>query len=111
MRIRPIDPPYDEKLMKWMPPNSGQELLVLFRTLGVHPELASRMRPLGAAFLGHPTITPGERGVVISRTGERAGGEKEWAVHAEAFHEEAPPAHRHERLERLVDELHDTDDV
>ena len=111
MRIRPVDPPYDEQLLKWMPPGAPMDPLVLFRTLGVHPELASRMRPLGAKFLGHPSITPGEREVVILRTCERAGCEYEWGVHAAAFHEEPPPDDRRVLLERLVDELHDGDDV
>ena len=78
MRIRPVDPPYDEKLMKWMPPGSGQELLVLFRTFGVHPELASRMRPLGAALLGHPTVTPGEReAAILRRMADAEAGHRE----------------------------------
>jgi alkylhydroperoxidase family enzyme len=94
-----------------MPPGAPQELLMLFRTLGVHPELAARMRPLGAKFLGHPSITPGEREVVILRTCERAGCEYEWGVHAAAFHEQPPSAERRALLERLVDELHETDDV
>ena len=111
MRIRPVDPPYDEQLLKWMPPGAPMDPLVLFRTLGVHPELASRMRPLGAKFLGHPSITPGEREVVILRTCERAGCEYEWGVHAAAFDEEPPPEDRRVLLERLVDELHDGDDV
>ena len=111
MRIRPVDPPYDEQLLKWMPPGAPMDPLVLFRTLGVHPELAARMRPLGAKFLGHPSITPGEREVVILRTCERAGCEYEWGVHAAAFHEEPPPDERRVLLERLVDELHDGDDV
>src|SRR4051812_12044395 len=111
MRIRPVDPPYDEALLKWMPPGAGVEPLKLFRTIAVHADLSSRMRVLGAGLLGHPTITPGEREVVILRACERAGCEYEWGVHAAAFHEEAPPARRRDLLERLVDELHDTDDV
>jgi alkylhydroperoxidase family enzyme len=111
MRIKPVEPPYDEALHKWMPPGTAVEPLLLFRTLQTHPELASRMRPLGAKFLGHPSITAGEREVVILRACERGGCEYEWGVHAAAFHEEPPSEERRVLLERLVDELHDTDDV
>ena len=112
MRIPPVDPPYDEHVLKWMPPGTeAMEPLVLFRTLATHPELAARMRPLGAKFLGRPSIAPGEREVVILRACERAGCEYEWGVHAAAFHEEPPSEERRALLVRLVDELHDTDDV
>src|SRR3954467_6927106 len=111
MRIRPVDPPYDDALLKWMPPGADVEPLLLFRTIAAHPELSARMRVLGAGLLGHLTITPGEREVVILRTCERAGCGYEWGVHAAAFHEEPPPEHRRALLERLVDELHDPDDV
>ena len=88
-RIAPIEPPYDAEteaqLTKWMPPGSGVEPLILFRTLSVHPELASRMRPLGAAILGHGLIEPREREIVILRTCARCGAEYEWGVHAAAF--------------------------
>jgi alkylhydroperoxidase family enzyme len=88
-RIAPIEPPYDPEteaqLMKWMPPGSGVEPLTLFRTLFVHPELSSRMRPLGAAILGHGLIEPREREIVILRTCARCGAEYEWGVHAAAF--------------------------
>jgi 4-carboxymuconolactone decarboxylase len=111
MRIRPVDPPYDDALLKWMPPGADVEPLTLFRTIAVHPELSSRMRVLGAGLLGHPTITPGERELVILRTCERAGCEYEWGVHAAFFHEQPPSERRREALVRLVDELHDTDRV
>lgn len=90
-RIAPLEPPYepdtDAQLRKWMPPNSPLEPLVLFRTLYVHPELASRMRPLGAGILGHGLIEPREREIVILRTCARCGAEYEWGVHAVAFGE------------------------
>src|SRR4051794_15482790 len=111
MRIRPVDPPYDDALLRWMPPGAAVDPLVLFRTIAVHPDLSSRMRVLGAGLLGHPTITPGEREVVILHTCRRAGCEYEWGVHAAAFHEEPPSERRRALLVRLVDELHDTDDV
>ena len=88
-RIAPVEPPYEPEiagmLAKWMPPGAEAEPLRLFRTLAVHPELASRMRPLGAGLLGHPRLDPRERELVILRTCARAGAEYEWGVHALAF--------------------------
>lgn len=88
-RIEPIEPPYDPdteaQLLKWMPPNSPMEPLVLFRTLLVHPRLSSRMRALGAGILGPGLIQPREREIVILRTCARCGAEYEWGVHAVAF--------------------------
>ncbi|HEX8648848.1 MAG TPA: carboxymuconolactone decarboxylase family protein [Thermoleophilaceae bacterium] len=129
-RIPPLEPPYEPEieaaLRKWMPPGAEAEPLKLFRTLMVHPELASRMRPLGAALLGHPTVEPREREIVIHRATARAGAEYEWGVHAVAFGrplgltdeqiratargDADDPAwdERDRLLVRLVDELHDT---
>lgn len=129
-RIAPIEPPYDaataEFLRKWMPPGSALEPLALFRTLAVHPELANRMRPLGAGLLGHGLIAPRDREIVIHRTCARAGAEYEWGVHAVAFGkplglddaqlaatvtgDAGDPAWsaRDALLVRLADELHDT---
>lgn len=89
-RIAPIEPPYDPEteasLMKWMPPGSPVEPLVLFRTLMIHPELASRMRPLGAGILGSKaTVPPPLREVMIHRTCALTGAEYEWGVHALGF--------------------------
>jgi 4-carboxymuconolactone decarboxylase len=88
-RIQPLEPPYDPEtealLKKWMPPGAETEPLRLFRTLAVHDELASRMRPLGAGILGHGRVEPREREIVIHRTCARAGAEYEWGVHALAF--------------------------
>jgi alkylhydroperoxidase family enzyme len=61
------------------------EPLRLFRTLAVHEDFASRMRPLGAGILGHPRLDPRERELLILRTCARAGAEYEWGVHALAF--------------------------
>jgi alkylhydroperoxidase family enzyme len=129
-RIPPIEPPYEPEteaqLRKWMPPGAEVEPLKLFRTLMVHPELAARMRPLGAALLGHPTVEPREREIVIHRATARAGAEYEWGVHAVAFGrplgltdeqvtasaggdpEDPAWSDRDRLLVRLVDELHDT---
>jgi len=88
-RIAPLEPPYTpataDLLAKWMPPGEDVEPLALFRTLAVHDELASRMRPLGAGLLGHPRLDPRDRELVILRTCARAGAEYEWGVHAVAF--------------------------
>jgi 4-carboxymuconolactone decarboxylase len=87
-RIAPLDPPYapdtEVLLSKWMG-RSNEEPLKLFRTLAVHNELASRMRPLGAGILGHPRLDPRERELLILRTCARAGAEYEWGVHAVVF--------------------------
>jgi 4-carboxymuconolactone decarboxylase len=132
-RIAPIEPPYDPEteaqLMKWMPPGAATPPLVLFRTLFVNPELSSRMRPLGAAILGHGLIDPREREIVILRTCARCGAEYEWGVHAVAFADAVgltaeqvqatatgavdDPAwtERDRLLVRLADQLHETSDV
>lgn len=89
-RIAPASPPYEpeiaELLRRWMPPGNGDiEPLLLFRTLARHPDLASRMRPLGAGILGHGLLSAREREIVIHRTCARAGAAYEWGVHAAAF--------------------------
>jgi 4-carboxymuconolactone decarboxylase len=88
-RIAPVEPPYAQEtaamLARWMPPGSDAEPLLLFRTLAVHPELAARMRPLGAAILAHGAVAPRLREVMIQRTCALCGAEYEWGVHAVAF--------------------------
>lgn len=88
-RITPLEPPYEPQtaalLEKWMPPGSDVEPLRLFRTLAVHHDFASRMRPLGAGILGHTRLDPRDRELLILRTCARAGAEYEWGVHAVAF--------------------------
>jgi 4-carboxymuconolactone decarboxylase len=89
-RIEPLQPPYDpavaEQLERWMPPGAEIEPLGLFRTLAVHQELMSRMRPLGAGILGSRATVPlGLRELMIDRTCALAGAEYEWGVHATAF--------------------------
>jgi 4-carboxymuconolactone decarboxylase len=132
-RIAPLGPPYEpeleQMLRRWMPPGSPLEPLVLFRTLAVHDELFSRMRPLGAGILGHGRVEPRHRELMILRTCARAGAEYEWGVHAVAFGDsvglsedqlaataggspEAACWSQDERaLIRLADELHDTGGV
>src|SRR3954466_12370484 len=88
-RIPPVEPPYDpdteQMLRKWMPPGAGVEPLTLFRVLAQHPDLMSRMRPLGAGILGSKTVAPRERELMILRTTSLNGAFYEWGVHAAAF--------------------------
>ena len=129
-RIAALEPPYEAEietlLKKWMPPGAASEPLRLFRTLAVHDEMASRMRPLGAGILGHGRVDPREREIVIHRTCARAGAEYEWGVHVLAFGKplglsdqqiaatvngwaEDPAWSEHDaQLIRLADELHDS---
>jgi 4-carboxymuconolactone decarboxylase len=129
-RIAPLAPPYTAEaqtlLDKWMPPGQAVEPLRLFRTLAVHDDLASRMRPLGAGILGHGRVAPRDREIIIHRTCARTGAEYEWGVHAVAFGKplgltdaqltatvhgsaEDPAFSEHDRLLiRLADELHET---
>jgi 4-carboxymuconolactone decarboxylase len=129
-RIAPLEPPYEQELeamlTKWMPPGSPLEPLALFRTLALHEELMSRMRPLGSGILGHGHVEPREREIIIHRTCARAGAEYEWGVHVVAFGRplglsdeqivatargaaDDPAWSAHDTLlVRLADELHDT---
>jgi 4-carboxymuconolactone decarboxylase len=88
-RIAPLQAPYTPEtatlLAKWMPPGEDIEPLRLFRTLAVHHDLASRMRPLGAGILRHPLLDQRDREIIILRSCARAGAEYEWGVHAVAF--------------------------
>ncbi|QKG24431.1 carboxymuconolactone decarboxylase family protein [Actinomadura verrucosospora] len=127
-RIAPLEPPYapeiGEALRKWMPPGVAHEPLVLFRTLHRAPELASRMRVLGAGLLAHGRLPARDREIVIGRTCARAGCSYEWGVHVAVFGEAAgltarqveatvtgdpePWTERERALVRAVDELHDS---
>jgi hypothetical protein len=112
-----------------MPPGSEVPALALFRTLAVHDELMSRMRPLGAGILSHGRVPPRSREIVIHRTCARAGAEYEWGVHAVAYGksvglseeqltataiggpEDKAWAVEDAVLIRFADELHDTGEV
>lgn len=130
-RIEPLAPPYPatigEALRRWMPPGVTEEPLTLFRTLHRHPELASRMFPLGAGLLAHGVLPAVDREIVIARVTARSGCGYEWGVHAAVFAEQVglgadqlrattdpdPVAGatwlpRHVALLDAVDELHDT---
>ncbi|HEY4457833.1 MAG TPA: carboxymuconolactone decarboxylase family protein [Pseudonocardiaceae bacterium] len=130
-RVEPLAPPYPEAigdaLRRWMPPGAAQEPLTLFRTLYRHPELASRMFPLGSGLLVHGLLPALDREIVIARVTARSGCGYEWGVHASAFAEHvgltddqlsattetdavasAEWLPRQVALLHAVDELHDT---
>jgi 4-carboxymuconolactone decarboxylase len=90
-RIAPLQAPYPDGveagLDRWMPPGADVEPLALLRTLYRHPDMASRMRPLGAGILGHGALEPRDRELVIARTCARTGATYEWGVHAAFFGE------------------------
>ncbi|MFD0684942.1 carboxymuconolactone decarboxylase family protein [Actinomadura fibrosa] len=130
-RITPLEPPYapeiDEALRKWMPPDVAHEPLILFRTLHRNPELASRMRVLGAGLLAHGSLPPRDREIVIDRVCARAGCQYEWGVHVATFAEAvgltpeqidatvsgdpAPWSPKDRLLVNAVDELHDSAEI
>ena len=89
-RLEPLSPPYspevEEQLGRWMPPGAAIAPLRLFRTMMIHEQLSSRMRPLGAGILGSGATVPARlREVMIDRTCALTGAEYEWGVHAAAF--------------------------
>lgn len=103
-RIAPLTPPYsadvEQGLRKWMPPDVSQNPLLLFRVLHHHPELASRMRVLGAGLLGHGELAGVDREIVIARVCARCGCRYEWGVHAAAFAQQVGLTH--EQLQATV---------
>ncbi|MGW3410663.1 carboxymuconolactone decarboxylase family protein [Streptomyces sp. NPDC000888] len=132
-RIDGVTPPYepetDRALHRWMPPGVTREPLMLFKVLERHPELASRMRALGAGLLVHGRLGDADRELVIARVTARSGCAYEWGVHMAAYAETAglgeeqvtltvtgeadDPAWsaRQTALLRAVDELHATSQV
>lgn len=132
-RIDGVTPPYepetDRALHRWMPPGVARDPLMLFKVLERHPELASRMRALGAGLLVHGRLGDADRELVIARVAARAGCAYEWGVHMATYAETAGltprqvtltatggPDHpawsgRQAALLRAVDELHDTAQV
>ncbi|MEU9183642.1 carboxymuconolactone decarboxylase family protein [Streptomyces sp. NPDC048484] len=129
-RIDGIMPPYDPEseraLRRWMPPGVTQEPLMLFKVLQRHPDLASRMRTLGAGLLVQGLLSDADRELVIARVAARCGCAYEWGVHMAAYAEAADlspdqvpltvtgtPADpawapRQRALLEAVDQLHDT---
>ncbi|WP_369239781.1 carboxymuconolactone decarboxylase family protein [Streptomyces sp. R21] len=92
-RIDGVTPPYepetDRALHRWMPPGVAREPLMLFKVLERHPELASRMRALGAGLLVHGRLSDADRELVIARVTARSGCAYEWGVHIATYAEAA----------------------
>lgn len=128
-RIEPARRPYEDDmektLEKLMPP--GVEPLVLFRTLARNPRVFRRF--MAGGLLDKGTLSMRERELAIDRACARCGGEYEWGVHIALFAERigfgadeiaatvtlgADAAYWTERerlILRLVDQLHDTNNV
>ncbi|MFI7061630.1 carboxymuconolactone decarboxylase family protein [Kribbella sp. NPDC050124] len=130
-RIEPLTPPYapdvEQALHKWMPPGVTHEPLALFRLLQHHPDLASRMRVLGAGLLAHGKLPALDRELVIARVCALNDCRYEWSVHATVFADQVGltpsmleatidgstdggadwPPHHHALLQ-AIDELHAT---
>jgi len=133
MRIAPLEPPYepkvDDQLRSMMP--AGVEPIALFRTLAKNPSMARASQGWARHELGRSlSVGVREREIVIDRTCARCGCEYEWGVHVAFFAERAALspeqvaslAHGDHRdpcwetgrdrlLIRLVDALHDENDV
>lgn len=128
-RIEPARRPYEDDmektLEKLMPP--GVEPLVLFRTLARNPRVFRRF--MAGGLLDKGTLSMRERELAIDRACARCGGEYEWGVHIALFAERigfgadeiaatvTPGAdaacwtERERLILRLVDQLHDTNNV
>ena len=81
----PYDPESDRELRRWMPPGVTHEPLMLFKVLQRHPDLASRMRTLGAGMLVHGRLSDADRELVIVRVAARCGCAYEWGAHMAAY--------------------------
>jgi 4-carboxymuconolactone decarboxylase len=86
MTLSPLDPPYDarveEFLGKWMPTGFPHPPLALFRLLGQHIDLASRITPMASGLLNRGLLPAYDREVLIARVTARLGAEYEWGIHA-----------------------------
>ncbi len=132
-RISPVEPPYgaqiEKQLQAMMPP--GVPPIALFRTFVRNLPMAEAMQPWGRHELSRSlSVGVREREIVIDRTCARCGCEYEWGVHVAFFGERAGldtaqvrslthggagdacwAAERDRLLVRLVDQLHETNDV
>lgn len=123
--IRPYEDDMEKTLEKLMPP--GVAPLVLFRTLARNPRVFRRF--MAGGLLDKGTLSMRERELAIDRACARCGGEYEWGVHIALFAERigfgadeiaatvVPGAdaacwtERERLIVRLVDQLHDTNNV
>ncbi len=89
-RIEPATEPYPkavgEQLRRWMPPETGFDPLILFRTICRNVPLAEAMHPLGSFQLStRSSLTVRQRELIINRTSARLGAGYEWGVHATIY--------------------------
>jgi len=131
-RLAPVAPPFDadlQRTLERMMGGTGVEPLALFRTVAHNPQVLDKFRSVGTYLLNFGTVDSLEREIVIHRTCARCGSEYEWGVHVEIYGrslglsdaqitatvigdaDNAVWSHRQSLLIRLVDELHDTNDV
>jgi len=131
-RLAPLEPPFDTDLQRTldrMMGGTGAEPLALFRTIAHNPQVLDKFRTVGTYLLNFGTVDSLEREIVIHRTCARCGSEYEWGVHVEIYGrslgltdaqlkatvsegaDDAAWSDRQSLLIRLVDELHDTNDV
>ena len=128
-RIGALEPPYSPALAAAfdaiMP--RGVPPLLLFRTLAVNERVLLRL--FAGNLLDRGSISLREREIVIDRTCARCGSEYEWGVHVALFRERAGLTDeqvaatcsadrdsgaftkRERLLLRLVDELHDSNEI
>jgi alkylhydroperoxidase family enzyme len=88
-RIAPLAPPYAPDVGAYlraaMPSWTTMPPLRLFRLWARHLPMAEGLRGLGSYILGHGTVEPRHREILILRTCARCGAEYEWGVHAVSF--------------------------
>jgi alkylhydroperoxidase family enzyme len=131
-RIVPLEEPFEpeirNQLRSMMP--EGVAPIALFRTFVHHPAMAAAMQPWGRHQLSRGlSVGLREREIVIDRTCARCGCEYEWGVHVAFFAaraeldeaqiaslthggpEDACWSTRERLLVRLVDELHESNDI
>ena len=87
MPLVPLEPPYDPDVLvfltKWMPPGFPHPPLALFRLLGQHLDLSSRLTPMASGLLNHGLLPAFDREILIARVTGRLGAEYEWGIHAQ----------------------------
>lgn len=131
-RLTPVSPPFTPELARTLrrmtPPE--HEPLQLFCVIAHNPAFLDAFRRFGTYLLSFGAIDAEEREIVIHRTTARCGADYEWAVHAHFYGvgvglsedqlqatlqtdaaDSAAFSPRQRLLIRLVDELHETNQL